>query len=92
MSDILTVAEARARLSIINTAIDELIQGTRRKSLKIGTHEFMNAYEMEFLTYEQLSTERDHLLAYINANETTPTAPVFRAYSNFPLVVTKHPV
>ena len=91
MADILTVEEARQRLSIVNAAIDDCIRGTRRKSLKIGTHEFMRAYEFETLTYAELVTERDNLLAYINANATTPITPKFRQYTNFPLIVTNVP-
>lgn len=88
----LTVAEAKERLSIVNAAIDEFIRGTRRKTLKIGTHEFMRAYEFESLTYEQLIAERDKLLAYINAIECPLGTPTFRTNTNFPLIVTKHPV
>lgn len=88
----MTIAEATAMLSIVNAAISEYVRGKRRKSLKIGTHEFMRAYDYVALTWKELIAERNRLQAFIDANSTAPATPVFRKNTNFPMIVTKYPV
>lgn len=88
----MTVVEATAMLSIVNAAISELVQGKRKRSLKIGTHEFMRAREYSEISYAELVAERDRLQNFIDANSTAPVTPTFRKNTSFPMLVTKHPV
>jgi len=88
-----TLAEAQQMLSIVNAAISEYVTGKRRKSLKIGTHEFMRAYTYEGLTWQELINERTRLQQLIDALQPEIIVkPIFAQNTNFPFIVTKSPV
>jgi hypothetical protein len=87
----ITVTEARARLALVQSAIDDILAGTRRKSLKIGTSEFMRAHEFETLSYRELKEEEAALLDYINTLEAVTVTPTFRQNTHIPLIITKTP-
>lgn len=84
--------EAQQMLSIVNAAITEYVQGKRRKSLKLGSHEFMRAYDYVALSWQELITERTRLQAIIDSYSTAVVKPRFRQNTHFPLIVGKDPV
>jgi len=87
----ITVTEARARLALVQAAIDDILQGTRRKSLKIGTNEFMRAHEFETISYRELKEEESALLDYINTLDNVTVTPTFRQNTHIPLIITRTP-
>lgn len=88
-----TLAEAQQMLSIINAYMTEYVSGTRRKSLTLGSHEFMRAYNYVEIKWEQLVTERNRLQELITSLKPTGSVtPLFKVNTTFPLIVTRNPV
>lgn len=91
----LTLAEAEEQLSAVNAAISEYVAGKRRKSLKIGTNEFMRAHDFLYLTYEQLLAERRRLqqiISDLTVVSSSTNSNRFKQNNHVPLIVTKAPV
>ena len=84
----LTLAEAQVELVTIKAAINEYYTGTRRRSFKVGSHEFERTYTFDNPQdmLKILLQERDRLIAYINSFDIT-SLPVFATHATIPLVV-----
>jgi hypothetical protein len=83
----ITLAQANADLLTVNAAISEIYAGTRRKQVRLGTHDYNrtieNADPIELL--KLLLAEKQRLQTYINSLDST--APVFRGNANIPIIV-----
>jgi hypothetical protein len=84
----LTLAEAEAELVTIKAALNEIYTGTRRRSFKVGSHEFERTYSFSDPAdlLKVLLQERDRLIAYIRGFDLSK-APVFVSYATIPVVV-----
>lgn len=84
----LTLEEAQIELATIKAAINEYYTGTRRRSFKVGSHEFERTYTFEHPAdlLKILLSERTRLENYIAS--LNPTAfPVFVSHATIPLIV-----
>jgi hypothetical protein len=83
----ITIDQANADLLTVNAAISDIYAGTRRKQVKIGTHDYFriieNADPIELL--KLLLAEKQRLQTYINSLDST--TPVFRGNTNIPIIV-----
>lgn len=84
----LTIEEAQAELATVKAAINEYILGKRRKSIKVGSHEFERTYTFsdpsEMFTW--LTQRQKDLEDYINSIGIS-SIPTFVSYATVPLVV-----
>lgn len=79
--------ELKTQLSTVQSAISELLAGTKRTVLVVGSGNFQRRYEFGEVTLEALVELRDNLLQQICALE--GTTPTFRTNATIPLVVSK---
>ena len=83
-----TSAEVLADITTVNSAIQEIIQGTRLTQLRVGSGDYVRLYTMQECTVEILQD----LLAQLNQELALiqGVAPItFRQMSNIPLTVVK---
>ena len=84
-----TLQEAEEMLSIVKAAMSEYVLGKRRKSLKLGTNEFLRSYDYMMLTWDELLAEKNRLEQIITDLTVTTATPTFRSNTNFPLIVSR---
>lgn len=82
----ITLAEAQAELTIVNIAIQDLIEGKRLNEHKFATGEFSRWYKFSDVTLDSLTAYRRELRSLIASLE-PEIMPVFRSNSCIPLVV-----
>ena len=86
-----TEAVIQAELTTINSALQELISGTKITKLQVGSGEFVRTYNFEQITYENLKAEQQQLIAELNSILSTEQGLTFRKMSSIPLAVEKLP-
>ena len=83
-----TIAEVQADLNTVNSALQNLIAGTRITILRLGSGDFARQYQYQEVTYEVLKAEQADLIQELAALQTEPQMK-FRTMSNIPLTVNK---
>lgn len=81
--------ELKGQLATVQSAISELLAGTKRRTLVVGSGSFSRRYEFTETTLQELTDLRERLLQQICAIEGANTLPTFRSNATIPLVVDK---
>ena len=84
----MTLSEAQAQLSMVNIAIENLIQHKTINELKLGSSDFSRWYKYGEVSLDGLRAYRRELLDLINTIG-PQVKPVFRSNACIPLIVTK---
>jgi hypothetical protein len=83
-----TILEVQAELNTVNSAIQQLIAGTRLTELRVGSGDFARLYRYQELSLDNLQAIRDELLQELAALNQEDGLK-FRKMSNVLLKVTK---
>lgn len=83
-----TILEVQAELNTVNSAIQQLIAGTRLTELRVGSGDFARLYRYQEISLDNLQAIRDELLQEL-ANLNQEDGLQFRKMSSVLLKVTK---
>ena len=88
MSDLLTLDQLNRELSLVNSRIEQLIQGKAVTRLKVGSSSFARDYMYEATSLADFQEYRKYLIQEIH-DKSVDATPTFRTNATIPNMVRK---